>query len=49
MALGATGVPETFIIDRQGMIYFHQRGMIDKDIIEHQMLPIIEGMKKKAQ
>jgi len=49
IALGATGVPETFVIDKQGMIYFHQRGMLDKDIVERQLLPVIEGMKKKSK
>ncbi len=49
IALGATGVPETFVVDKNGIIYFHQRGMLDKDIIERQLLPVIDGMKKKKQ
>lgn len=47
IAMGATGVPETFIIDRTGKIYFHQRGMIDADIVKRQMIPIMEGIKNK--
>lgn len=47
IALGATGVPETYVIDKTGTIYFHKRGVLDKDIIERQLIPIIEGMKKK--
>lgn len=47
IALGVTGVPETFVVDRNGIIYFHQRGSLTKDIIDRQMIPIIDGIKKK--
>lgn len=34
LEFGLTGVPETFIVDRDGTIIMHVRGMIDEDSLE---------------
>lgn len=47
LSLGATGTPETFIIGKDGKIYFHQRGMIDEETIQKQIIPIFNELKKK--
>lgn len=44
IALGVTGMPETFVIDKQGMIIFHRRGVITDDIINTQIKPLLEKM-----
>lgn len=47
LSLGATGTPETFVIGKDGKIYFHQRGMIDQETIQKQIIPILNELKKK--
>lgn len=39
-----TGVPETFILDKQGKIVFHYKSVLSEDIINNTMLPIIERL-----
>lgn len=39
-----TGVPETFILDRQGKIVFHYKSALSEDIINKTMLPIIDRL-----
>ncbi len=39
-----TGVPETFILDRQGKIAFHYKSALSEDIINKTMLPIIDRL-----
>ncbi len=38
---GVYGVPETFVIDKQGMIRYKQIGPITNDAIEKNLLPLI--------
>lgn len=45
LAMGAQGLPETYIIGKDGVIYFHQRGVITPEIIEKEMLPILEKLE----
>ena len=47
ISLGATGTPETYVINTDGMIYFHQRGMVDAETINKKIIPIINELKKK--
>lgn len=42
---GLTGVPETFLIDREGIIRFHFAGPLTNEIIAGQLLPIWEKIK----
>lgn len=42
IAYGITGVPESFLIDRQHRIAYHQRGPLTEDIIEKEIIPLLE-------
>jgi cytochrome c biogenesis protein CcmG/thiol:disulfide interchange protein DsbE len=44
-AFGSTGVPENFLVDPQGKLAFIWRGPVDEQILEHQVVPIVEGSK----
>jgi cytochrome c biogenesis protein CcmG, thiol:disulfide interchange protein DsbE len=43
---GLTGVPETFLIDRDGVIRFHEAGPLTEDIIEKRLKPLIAELAK---
>ena len=43
---GLTGVPETFLIDRDGVIRFHEAGPLTDDIIEKRLKPLIAELVK---
>lgn len=45
VALGITGAPETFIIDRQGYIRYHFKGPLTPDIIKEDILPLLERLQ----
>jgi len=38
---GITGVPETFIVDREGIVRYRHVGPIDDTILQERMLPLI--------
>lgn len=44
---GVAAVPETFIIDRAGVVRFKQVGPIDRDTLEQQMLPLIQRLQNE--
>ena len=41
---GIAGVPETFILNAEGRVVYRQQGPINQPILEHQLIPIIEGL-----
>lgn len=43
---GVYGVPETFLIDKQGVIRFKQIGPITPEVWEKKMLPLIRELQK---
>jgi cytochrome c biogenesis protein CcmG, thiol:disulfide interchange protein DsbE len=43
---GVYGVPETFVIDKNGVIRYKQIGPITKEALEKTILPLIEELKK---
>jgi cytochrome c biogenesis protein CcmG/thiol:disulfide interchange protein DsbE len=43
---GASGVPETFVIDREGKIRHQHIGPLTADDIDHEILPLIEELSK---
>jgi len=45
-SFGITGVPETFIIDREGIIRARIPGPLSDDLIETQLLPLIKDLQK---
>ena len=47
IALGATGMPETYVIGKDGMIYYHYRGNLTDEIVKTQLRPIYDEVLKK--
>ncbi len=43
---GLTGVPETYLVDRDGVIRFHLAGPLSEDVIEGQLKPLIAELAK---
>lgn len=43
---GVYGVPETFLIDKQGMIRFKFIGVLTPEIIREKMMPLIKELKR---
>jgi cytochrome c biogenesis protein CcmG, thiol:disulfide interchange protein DsbE len=41
--LGTTGVPETFLVDRDGNLVMHFPGVVDEEYLENEVAPLIEG------
>jgi cytochrome c biogenesis protein CcmG/thiol:disulfide interchange protein DsbE len=44
---GVYGVPETYVIDKAGIIRFKQIGPITKDVLEKSIYPIIAQLNKE--
>ena len=47
IAFGVTGAPESFIVDKQGIIRYKQTGPITTAVWEQTLWPIIEELKAK--
>jgi cytochrome c biogenesis protein CcmG, thiol:disulfide interchange protein DsbE len=45
---GVYGVPETFLIDRQGVIRFKQIGPVTPDVLEKKILPMVRELEKQS-
>jgi cytochrome c biogenesis protein CcmG/thiol:disulfide interchange protein DsbE len=45
---GVYGVPETFIVDRQGRIAYKQIGAITPEILDRTLLPLIARLQQNA-
>ncbi len=43
---GLYGVPETYIIDKQGIIRYKQTGPMTPDVIAKTILPLVERLAK---
>jgi cytochrome c biogenesis protein CcmG/thiol:disulfide interchange protein DsbE len=43
---GVYGVPETFLIDKNGVIRFKQIGPITEEVWAKKMLPMIEELRR---
>ena len=43
---GVYGVPETYVIDRQGRIAFKQVGPVDRRVLDETILPLIKQLQK---
>jgi cytochrome c biogenesis protein CcmG/thiol:disulfide interchange protein DsbE len=42
---GVYGVPETFVIDREGVIRYKQTGPVTPEILENKLLPLIRQLQ----
>lgn len=45
---GVYGAPETFVVDRKGMIRYKQIGPIDRQVWEKTLRPLIEQLKAES-
>ena len=43
---GLYGIPETFIIDKEGKIRFRHAGPLDSKIIQEEILPLLKDLQK---
>jgi cytochrome c biogenesis protein CcmG/thiol:disulfide interchange protein DsbE len=43
---GVYGVPETYLVDREGRIRFKQVGPLDEPMLEETLLPMIEALRQ---
>jgi cytochrome c biogenesis protein CcmG, thiol:disulfide interchange protein DsbE len=44
---GVYGVPETYVIDKAGMIRYKQIGPLDEDILQKKILPLVRELQKQ--
>lgn len=42
---GVYGVPETYVIDKQGNIAYKQIGPIDDEVLQNKILPLVKGLQ----
>jgi cytochrome c biogenesis protein CcmG/thiol:disulfide interchange protein DsbE len=45
---GVYGVPETFLIDKQGVIRFKQIGPVTPDVLNNKILPLVRELEKQS-
>ncbi|MGU9956354.1 MAG: DsbE family thiol:disulfide interchange protein [Arenicellales bacterium WSBS_2016_MAG_OTU3] len=45
---GVYGVPETFVIDKQGIIRYKQIGPVTQDAIEQNILPLVKQLEQET-
>jgi cytochrome c biogenesis protein CcmG/thiol:disulfide interchange protein DsbE len=45
--LGLTGVPETFIVGKDGVIAYHTKQPLSEEIVRTEILPLVERLKKE--
>lgn len=46
LAWGVTGVPETFVIDRRGIVRLRHTGPVTAEDLKQRLLPLIERLKR---
>ena len=42
---GVYGVPETYVIDRAGIIRFKQIGPVNESVLQEKILPLVKKLK----
>ena len=47
IGMGVVGTPETFIVSKDGVVFYHFRGPITDEELNSKIIPIIEELKKK--
>ncbi|MCY1218047.1 Thiol:disulfide interchange protein DsbE [compost metagenome] len=43
---GVYGVPETFVIDQQGVVRYRQVGPVTREVLEQKLIPLIERLRE---
>lgn len=44
LPLGMTGVPETLVVDRQGIVRFHTRQPITEHVLDDELIPLLKTL-----
>lgn len=44
--LGLTGVPETFIVDKEGIIAYHTKQPISQEMLSMEIIPLLERLQQ---
>ncbi|HYD55965.1 MAG TPA: DsbE family thiol:disulfide interchange protein [Burkholderiales bacterium] len=44
---GVYGVPETYVIDRKGVIRFKQIGAVTPEVMQKKIVPLVEALKRE--
>lgn len=47
LGLGVSGAPETFVVDRDGIVQLHIVGIIDQQLYTRQIVPVLVGNPAK--
>jgi cytochrome c biogenesis protein CcmG/thiol:disulfide interchange protein DsbE len=45
---GVYGVPETYVIDKKGVIRYKQIGIVTPEILEKKVLPLVKALEQEA-
>lgn len=45
MDLGVYGTPETFIIDKHGKVVYRHVGLLDRTVLEKEILPLVQALQ----
>jgi cytochrome c biogenesis protein CcmG/thiol:disulfide interchange protein DsbE len=43
MDFGVYGLPETYLIDREGVVRFKHAGALTPDVVQQKLLPLMRG------
>lgn len=46
MDLGVIGVPETFVVDKKGVIRYKHAGPVTTELLQKTLLPLIKGLQR---
>ncbi len=46
MDYGVTGTPETFVIDKNGVIRYRHVGPVDREVWDKKLFPLVEALQK---
>lgn len=47
--LGVFGAPETYVVDKQGVIRFKHVGVVDDRVWQRDLLPVVEALEAEGQ
>jgi cytochrome c biogenesis protein CcmG/thiol:disulfide interchange protein DsbE len=44
MDFGVYGLPETYLVDREGVVRFKHAGALTPDVVQHKLLPLLRSL-----